>query len=102
MEPIVTTLRRDPEVMRLVADFATALPDLVREIVAAATRGDLPEVAYLAHRLKGSAAGYGFPEIREQAARVERRAGLKDLDGCRDEAVALRAMVRRVQVEPPW
>lgn len=67
------------ELARLVAEYATELPEKVLELwhsVAVAHRfsGDpipLQEAAVFAHRLRGSAGSYGQPEVGECAGEVE-------------------------------
>lgn len=98
MDPIVTTLRRGPEVMALVAGFVRALPELARAVADATAHGDLAEAGHLAHRLKGTAAGYGFPELREHAAAIERLAAAGETDACRTAAADLVGLAGRVRV----
>jgi len=61
----------DPEMAELVELFLSELPNRASAIRAAARESDAGGVRMLAHRLKGSASGYGFPTIGEAAARLE-------------------------------
>ena len=76
--PIYSTLRTRPTLAPLAREFAAALPALAAEIARHATSGKLELVRKLAHRLKGSAGGYGFPDIARTAADVEVAAGATD------------------------
>jgi hypothetical protein len=95
--PVVSTLRRGPEVMRLVEAFARALPGLSDAVLSSAVHGDLPATAAAAHRLKGSAGGYGFLSVHELAAAIERAAHDRDPVRCRVLARNLAGVCRRVR-----
>jgi len=69
--PIYSTLRNRPAFAALVRDFAAALPGLAADLAQALGAEDLGTTRTLAHRLKGSAAGYGFPEIARVASEIE-------------------------------
>lgn len=51
--------------------FAGRLPAKVEEICALASRGAWQEVRVAAHKLRGSAATYGFPALSVLAAAIE-------------------------------
>jgi HPt (histidine-containing phosphotransfer) domain-containing protein len=51
--------------------FVADLSRDVERLTKALVTGDLALVAFLAHQLKGSAGSYGFPELTQQAARLE-------------------------------
>jgi HPt (histidine-containing phosphotransfer) domain-containing protein len=89
--PIFSTLQDRPALLPLVREFALALPEMADDIVRAATSGDLEQCRKLAHRLKGSAGGFGFPAIAEAAMATE--AGARAGDG---PATARTAMILAV------
>jgi signal transduction histidine kinase/CheY-like chemotaxis protein len=64
------SLAGDPRLATLVAEYAAALPALADEIDAAVDAED-DRLGVLLHRLKGTAANYGFPELTEAARRAE-------------------------------
>ncbi len=61
----------DPEFAALVANYTRKLPLLGREVQAALDAGDLAKVAVFAHRLRGTAVSYGFPDLGAKAGAVE-------------------------------
>lgn len=76
-EPQVETI--DPIIADLVPGYLEArraelieLRELVRDC-------DLEKLAVLGHRLKGSGAGYGFPELTRLGAEIEDSANDQDL-----------------------
>ncbi|MCK6485768.1 MAG: Hpt domain-containing protein [Phycisphaerae bacterium] len=74
--PIVSELAGDPELRPLVAAFVAELPHRVAEMRRCLGEGDFLPLVSKAHQLKGSAGGYGFPEITAGAAAVEKCARL--------------------------
>jgi histidine phosphotransfer protein HptB len=73
---LVSQLAGDPDLRELIEQFVTELPERLANIRMAACAGNLPEVARLAHQLKGAGGSYGFPEISEGASELERAARL--------------------------
>ncbi|MCW5890480.1 MAG: response regulator [bacterium] len=75
----------DPELRALVHIFIDGLPERARLLERSVDAGDLDRVAQLAHQLKGTAGGYGFPSLGEAAARLETsartRAALDEVRG---------------------
>jgi len=105
LPPVVSTLRRGPEVIRLVEAFARALPGLCAALQASAVCEDLAAAAAAAHRLKGSAGGYGFALVHDLAAAVERAANDRDGTLCCDLArrlVEVGSRVRAGAVDQGW
>jgi HPt (histidine-containing phosphotransfer) domain-containing protein len=66
---------RDPAVDDLLAaagrDFASRLPDRAGELESLVAREAWRETERAAHKLRGSAATYGFPEVGAVAAAIE-------------------------------
>jgi HPt (histidine-containing phosphotransfer) domain-containing protein len=95
-EPLVSRCADDPEMVDLVARFSRVLPARMDEIADALHERRLEDARRLSHQLKGSAGGYGFPEISVAAERLEAilRAGR---DGADDALAALTALCRRVK-----
>lgn len=59
------------------------------------------EIQQLAHRLKGTAAGYGFDEIGVIATELERFARARDAARCATQLDALRTRVARERSRLP-
>jgi HPt (histidine-containing phosphotransfer) domain-containing protein len=56
---------------RAVQAFVGRLPARVGSLVSLSQAGDLAELRRLAHQLKGSGSGFGFPGITDIAGRLE-------------------------------
>ncbi len=64
----------DPDMSELVDTFTAGLPAQAKRLEDAFDANDREAVRRLAHQLKGSAGGYGFPSITTAAARLEQEA----------------------------
>lgn len=64
-------LAHDPEMAELLDLFLRELPHRINAVSHAWEAGELATLKRLAHQLKGSCAGYGFPTIGAAAASVE-------------------------------
>lgn len=71
IEPLLSDFANDPDMVELVEDYVSHMPDKIAAISAAYTSAHLDELRTLTHQIKGSAGGYGFGSISEQAAEVE-------------------------------
>jgi CheY-like chemotaxis protein len=69
---LVSELAGDEEMMEIIRPFVKALPSRAAAIRDALDHEDLPAVKRLAHQLKGSAGGYGFPSITAAAAAIDK------------------------------
>ncbi|MEZ4416276.1 MAG: Hpt domain-containing protein [Gemmatimonadota bacterium] len=76
-EPVVVKV--DPVIADLVPGYLKARREEVQRISAAVQNADLGELQLIGHRLKGSGAGYGFPDITRLGAAIEDGAGAGDL-----------------------
>jgi len=68
---LISELADDPEMAELAARFAQNLGPKVSSMTAHLINNRLDEVAHLAHQLKGSGGGYGYPSISDAARQVE-------------------------------
>ena len=68
-ERIVSQYATDPEMAELVELFITELPARVNALRSAWQAGQVSDVERMAHQLKGSSAGYGFPAIGDAAGK---------------------------------
>ena len=69
---LVSDLAGDPDLADVLEEFISELPARARAIEQARIEGDFDTLIRVAHQLKGSAGGYGFPSITEEAANLER------------------------------
>ena len=61
----------DEDMQPLIEEFLSELAPKTRQLRALAAAGDLHELGRLAHQLKGSGGGYGYPAITRTAADLE-------------------------------
>ena len=71
MEPIRSEYENDPDMLEIVKEFASELPERMVALEQSLSSGDLAELETLAHQLKGAGGGYGFPQITDAAAVLE-------------------------------
>src|SRR5262245_21446832 len=70
-EGALLSMAQHPRFRGLVERYVASLPDMVARIRALEQRGELEEVRTLVHRLRGTAASYGFPGVSQAAGRCE-------------------------------
>jgi PAS domain S-box-containing protein len=80
-KPIVSTVihEDDPEMLALISDFVKGIPERLERIREINQLSDWAALAAAAHKLKGSAGMYGFPELASRASNLEKAA--KNADG---------------------
>ncbi len=71
MDAIRSSNEGDPDMVEIVREFASDLPNRVRRLEELLAQGDFEELERVAHQLKGAGGGYGFPQITEAAAVLE-------------------------------
>ncbi|MFG0249187.1 MAG: ATP-binding protein [Phycisphaeraceae bacterium JB051] len=69
--PLVSDFAGDPDMAELIEDYVSHLPERAAAISEAIATEQMDVLRTLAHQVKGSAGGYGFGPITEQAAQVE-------------------------------
>jgi CheY-like chemotaxis protein len=94
--PLVSRLASHPKLGKVVAKFATRLPDRLDKMDEAADRGDLEELAKLAHWLKGAAGTVGFDDFTEPARELERLAKRGDANAIGQALARLRSLAGRI------
>ena len=82
----------------LVEEFVEGLGERVQQMTAAVAEGDYAVLRALAHQLKGSAGGYGYPILTKKAAEMELHAVGRELDALQADVSALQELVSRVVV----
>jgi HPt (histidine-containing phosphotransfer) domain-containing protein len=60
-------------------------------------RGDFEQVVFFAHKMNGSATGYGFPELSILAAQLEEAAERKDKQLAQTHTLALLQAMERLR-----
>lgn len=70
-DPLISEFADDPDMLELVEAFTSEMPDRIRGLDEALHAHDVVGVRHIAHQLKGSAAGYGFPIITETAKVID-------------------------------
>jgi PAS domain S-box-containing protein len=95
--PIRSPLADDPRLAPVLAGFVARLPAAVSEILRLAAAGSPAELTRAAHKLKGAGGSYGFPEISQEATKLEDqlRAGLS-VDDVACEIQTLLSILRRI------
>lgn len=71
VDVLVSELASDLDLRDLVELFVQELPKRVAALQAALEQQDYLTMARLSHQLKGSAGGYGFPQITDAAKALE-------------------------------
>jgi signal transduction histidine kinase/DNA-binding response OmpR family regulator len=93
-----TKMQDDPELAELVQMFVEGLPERAVALERTLDAGDLERVAALAHQLKGTAGGYGFPSITEAAARLETSVrARKTIDDLREQLRSVADLCNRAR-----
>ena len=98
-DPIPSELAQEDEsFIDLVEEFVAALPERMEKMSDALRARDFETLRMLAHQLKGSAGGYGYPMVTMRAGELEKHAKCAELDALLADLESLRDMVARVVV----
>ncbi len=99
---LVSELADDADMMELVEMFVDELPDKLAAIQTALAGQDFDDLARVAHQLKGSAGGYGFPAITEAAKELEDSARAdRDLETLNTQVRELASLCGRARAAAP-
>ena len=71
IEPVYSELRDEEDFRPLLEDFAQAAVERRAQLADWFAAGQFEDIRVTAHQLKGSGAGYGFPELSTLAASLE-------------------------------
>ncbi len=93
-------VREDASFADIVTQFVAGLDDRLRRMDDAVRAADFDALRVAAHQLKGSGGGYGYPILTERAAQLERHAKDRTLDECIASVEELKAICKRVVVDP--
>jgi signal transduction histidine kinase/CheY-like chemotaxis protein/HPt (histidine-containing phosphotransfer) domain-containing protein len=83
----------DPEMSELIEAFVARLPEMADAMAEALANNCFDELRRLAHQLKGSGGGYGYPSLTEQARKLEDSARAADGEAARLALNELKATV---------
>lgn len=98
-EPLFSDLlREDPSYIDIVLEFVEGLKDRVRDMADAVERGDLERLRTSAHQLKGSGGGHGFPQLSQEAGKLEQFARESQLEQCKTAVEEIRDLCARIVV----
>ena len=71
-EPLISELiEDDPDLEGMVAHFVDNLPGMIADLELLHARADWLTLKHRVHDLKGLGGGYGYPQISEEARRLE-------------------------------
>jgi len=99
-DPIPSDLvSQDGSFADLVQEFIDGLGGRMAEMETAVSNGDYQALKRLAHQLKGSGGGYGYPDLTNLAAEIEQHALSEGLAACQQALDELKILVSRVVVK---
>jgi len=81
-QELADKLAQDPAIIALKQDFSRRLPELLLQLEHLQKQGELHQLQYEAHSLKGCAGSMGYPQITELASQLELAAKRADLFVC--------------------
>lgn len=90
-------LRDEPELADVVREFVDVLPTRLAEMKAAFEQSDWKALTTLAHRLKGAGGSYGYPDISQLCATMERSFRAEQAGEFQNWTHQLDALVRAAQ-----
>ncbi len=98
VEMLYSSFGDDPDLAELVELYVQELPQRLQSLRDTAAKKSWPELARLAHQMKGAAGSYGFHQITPYAKQLELNARSPDSESRILEALqALDEMCRRCQ-----
>jgi PAS domain S-box-containing protein len=71
LPPLASGFADDPEMLELVEVFVASMDERLRDLAAALAARDWGTLRTIAHQLRGSGGGFGYPQVTSQAARLE-------------------------------
>jgi HPt (histidine-containing phosphotransfer) domain-containing protein len=83
----------------LVQEFLNSLDRRLADLGSALSSSDYQRLRSLAHQLKGTGGGYGYPALSERAAELERLALAGEFDACRRSIEDLSTLMARLAVK---
>ncbi len=93
-------VREDSSFADIVVQFVEGLQERLDTMEAAINAADFESLRVVAHQIKGSGWGYGYPILSQQAAELEKRAKERVLDDCVAIFDDLKKLCDRVVINP--
>lgn len=90
----------EPDMVELVEEYVADIPQIVHVLESALASENWQELKRQAHRLKGSAGGYGFPSVSVAAGALENCFGENVADKVLERTQRLVALCRRIRNTP--
>jgi HPt (histidine-containing phosphotransfer) domain-containing protein len=81
MEAIVSTYAGDADLVPIVMEFVSCLPERIRAMRNDLSSGSFADLERLAHQLKGAGGSYGYPRLTGLAGSLEEAARVQDGEG---------------------
>lgn len=94
--PLYSSGLDDPALMPLVRQYAHEMTDVIRELQNGLASNDRDGLRRRAHRLRGSAGGYGFPTVASAAGALEIAATCGNSNNVAERVNRLLLLCRRV------
>jgi signal transduction histidine kinase/DNA-binding NarL/FixJ family response regulator len=97
-EPVTSALLEEEDGMAdLVSRFVERLPQILESLAAALGESNWAELKRIAHDLKGTGGGYGYPQLSTLAARLEFEILKQDAAAAGERIGELRELVARIE-----
>lgn len=90
---------QDASFADLVQEFVDGLDQRMEDMNKALTEGDFQSIKHLAHQLKGSGGGYGYPSLTKLASEIEQHSLAEAIPACQQGLDELKVMISRVVVK---
>ena len=91
VKPIVSKLMEKPKYKPLIEKYIKGVPDAIQEILDGRASGDTDALHAITHKLKGTGATYGYPDITDTA--MEAMNILREDGTLADAAASIRALL---------
>lgn len=91
-------VQSDPSYAELVEDFIAGLDGRIQELNKALIAGQFDTIKTLAHQLKGSGGGHGYPALTQVAAGLEQQAVAQQIESCKQSIGEITSLVARFAV----
>jgi HPt (histidine-containing phosphotransfer) domain-containing protein len=97
--PIRSEFAEDPDMVELIEYFVSELPERSSAITACWREQRFDDLRRLAHQLKGASGGYGFPDLGDAAAQLERHLDMQaEADNLQRDVDELLTLCGRISV----
>lgn len=99
MEIHKTIVNIDVELKELIPQFLENRQKDIEHLETLLQQNDMIAIASLAHKIKGTAAGYGFAELSKFASKIERDAKDNHLSPIQDQVRQMKIHFQNIQVQ---